>query len=114
MPAPGWTGEHDWVGMVPFEEMPGALNPPSGVIVSCNHRIMPSGAGPWMGNAYMSGWRARRIGEMVGDRTGLGSADFKAIQADVTSIPAREILKRIEGLPCKDPDARTALETMRL
>ncbi len=27
VPAPGWTGEYEWIGEVPFEEMPHALNP---------------------------------------------------------------------------------------
>ncbi|HSO51132.1 MAG TPA: penicillin acylase family protein, partial [Acidimicrobiia bacterium] len=26
-PMPGWTGEHEWIGVVPFEDMPSLLNP---------------------------------------------------------------------------------------
>ena len=29
-PAPGWTGEHEWVGLLPFAELPQAVNPPRG------------------------------------------------------------------------------------
>ncbi|MCK5922746.1 MAG: penicillin acylase family protein, partial [Methylococcales bacterium] len=40
LPQPGWTGEHEWVGEIPFAEMPHALNPKSGIIVSSNHKIV--------------------------------------------------------------------------
>ena len=30
LPAPGWTGDYDWTGFIPFEELPSAVNPPSG------------------------------------------------------------------------------------
>ncbi|MFX1514625.1 MAG: penicillin acylase family protein, partial [Promethearchaeota archaeon] len=36
IPAPGWTGEYEWISEVPFEEMPHALNPEKGFIVNCN------------------------------------------------------------------------------
>ena len=29
MPVPGWTGEYDWVGFIPFAALPSATNPPS-------------------------------------------------------------------------------------
>lgn len=39
LPSPGWTGEHDWHGYIPFDEKPFALNPKSGYVVSANHKI---------------------------------------------------------------------------
>jgi len=41
IPAPGWTGEYDWAGFVPFDELPKAYNPPSGIIVNANARLVP-------------------------------------------------------------------------
>ena len=40
VPAPGWTGEYEWVGEVPFEEMPHSLNPERGYLITSNHRIV--------------------------------------------------------------------------
>ena len=28
LPVPGWTGEHEWQGMIPFEDMPCSIDPP--------------------------------------------------------------------------------------
>ncbi len=30
MPAPGWTGDHDWQGFIPFDALPSAVNPSIG------------------------------------------------------------------------------------
>ena len=41
LPAPGWTGEYDWTGFIPFAELPQAANPPSGHFASANNKIVP-------------------------------------------------------------------------
>jgi penicillin amidase len=41
MPVPGWTGEYDWTGTVPFEALPQGMNPSSGHFVSANNKIVP-------------------------------------------------------------------------
>ncbi|KAA3656834.1 MAG: penicillin acylase family protein, partial [Chloroflexi bacterium] len=39
LPNPGWTGSHEWVGIIPFAEMPHAINPAQGFIASANHKL---------------------------------------------------------------------------
>jgi penicillin G amidase len=41
MPVPGWTSDFDWAGFVPFDELPRVYNPPSGIIVNANARVVP-------------------------------------------------------------------------
>ena len=38
VPAPGWDDSHDWLGFVPFEELPSQFNPPDGFAASANNR----------------------------------------------------------------------------
>ena len=38
LPVPGWTGEHEWEGNIPFEELPRSINPPEGYIATANNR----------------------------------------------------------------------------
>ena len=40
-PAEGWTGEMEWTGWVPFDELPHAYDPPGHFIVTANHRPVP-------------------------------------------------------------------------
>ena len=43
VPSPGWDGETDWTGFVPFDPLPSLLNPPAGVMVHAHNRLTPEG-----------------------------------------------------------------------
>ena len=40
VPAPGWSGEADWHGFVPFDALPRVFNPPADLIINANNRIV--------------------------------------------------------------------------
>lgn len=46
LPVPGRAGAHDWAGTIPFEEMPAAICPSGGRIVTANNRVVPD-IGPY-------------------------------------------------------------------
>lgn len=63
-PLIGWTGENDWTGYVPHAELPKAYDPPSGIIISANHKIVDYAHYPhYLGAAWKSGYRAQAIQE---------------------------------------------------
>jgi penicillin amidase len=113
LPAPGSTGEYEWVGEVPFEEMPHALNPKQGFLVTCNHRIVPDDYPHFLGAVWMNGYRARRITEVLESKAKLSPDDFAALHVDTTCLPGREFARKLEGFATEDPDARLALERLR-
>jgi penicillin amidase len=113
VPAPGWTGEYEWIGEVPFEEMPHALNPEPGYVVTCNHRIISDAYPHFLGNAWMNGFRARRVTDLIASKDRLSADDFRAIQLDFTCLPGLELVKRLAGLTSDDPDVQAALELLR-
>ncbi|MCX8061570.1 MAG: penicillin acylase family protein, partial [Anaerolineales bacterium] len=39
LPVPGWTDEYEWIGYIPFEELPHTLNPLQGYVVTANNRV---------------------------------------------------------------------------
>src|SRR5690625_1719314 len=41
LPVPGWEGEFEWTGFIPFEELPRSYNPESGRIVNANQQVAP-------------------------------------------------------------------------
>ena len=45
MPVPGWSGDYDWSGWIPFEQLPHALNPPGGILINANNKMDTS----WFG-----------------------------------------------------------------
>ena len=40
MPAPGWEGANRWTGMLPYEDNPRVLNPPSGLLGNTNNKTV--------------------------------------------------------------------------
>jgi len=125
VPAPGWTGEYEWVGEVPFEDMPHALNPAQGYVVTCNHRIVPDGStgltgtdSPhYLGSVWMNGYRARRIVDVFEDvfenKGTLSPKDFGALHVDFHSIPGLELATRLKGLASPDLNVQAALGRLR-
>ena len=61
LPVPGWTGEHEWQGMIPFEDMPRLRNPEAGFMVTANNRIVDQTYPRYLALHYEPGFRARRI-----------------------------------------------------
>src|SRR5262249_47629348 len=43
VPSPGWDAKYDWSGWLSFAELPRAINPKSGVVVTANQKITPPG-----------------------------------------------------------------------
>jgi penicillin amidase len=113
VPAPGWDGEHEWIGEVPFEEMPHALNPKRGYLVTTNNRIIPDDYPHWLGNVWMNGYRARRITEILESKDRLTIDDFRALHMDFTCLPGKEFISRLEGFSSTDEEVKIALEQLR-
>ena len=86
LPVPGWTGEHDWSGTLPYERNPRLLNPASGFIATANNRqgrdslslvISP--------DRWEDPYRAQRITELIEGRSGHDTESMRVIQLDVRS-----------------------------
>jgi penicillin amidase len=91
-PAPGWTGEAEWTGWVPFDELPHLYDPPGHVIVTANNRPAPADYPHLLGVEWAEPYRAMRILERLHEKTALKPADFADIQADTVSLHARALL----------------------
>jgi penicillin amidase len=113
IPVPGWTGEYDWVGFVPFEDMPHALNPEKGFLVNTNNKIISDDYPYYLGSAWMTGYRARRLSEMLSAKKKLYFTDMADMQQDLTCIPGGIFVEKLKGLPENDPDVKLALGYLR-
>jgi len=114
------AADYRW-DFVPFEEMPHAVNPPEGFLVTCNNppALTADGLSAFPGN-YAPGYRARRISDLIHAGTSNGKLtfdDIAQIQLDVHSSFAEEaltlLLSRMHSLEGGMPDAeRKALDVL--
>jgi penicillin G amidase len=111
VPVPGWTGEYTWERMLDFEELPWALDPPEGVLITANQAVLPEGAAPFLTADPNAGYRATRIHELLGDRDGLTLDDLLAVQLDEHNGNARTLVPFLLDLDV-DEDARRVQEVL--
>jgi penicillin amidase len=91
LPFPGWTGESEWKGFVPPDQMPAMVNPPEGFIACSNQRIADKGFPYYLSTLWEPPSRIVRVREMLTSTEKFTAEDFKAFQQDVYSVYAREI-----------------------
>jgi penicillin amidase len=89
LPVPGWTGEHEWQGVIPFEAMPRLRDPEAGFIVTANNRIADDSYPHYLTLHYEPGFRTRRIRERLHFLRAASAQDMAGIHADRVSIPAQ-------------------------
>ena len=92
LPVDGWTGEAEWTGWIPFDELPHLYDPPEHFIVTANNRPAGSGYPLHVGSDWPEPFRATRITELLRGRTRLTPDDFARIQSDTVSLHARTLL----------------------
>jgi len=95
MPVPGWSGDHEWQGSIPFEKLSRLRNPSTGFIVSANNRIPDQKYPYYIALSYAPEYRARRIYERLENLTGATMEDMRSIHGDSISIPAQVFIKLI-------------------
>ena len=90
-PADGWTGDSEWTGWVPFDQLPHVYDPPEHVIVTANHRPSPADYPYNLGLEWTEPFRAQRITDLLETRNKMTPDDFAAIQADTLSLHAKAL-----------------------
>jgi len=111
-PVPGWDGEHEWTGWIPYEELPAVTDPSWGYLASANNRPLPPGEGPLLSRWFMPPHRARRIETLLETRGPHDVASLTAMQRDVVSVGAGEILEDLRRLGATGPAGRRALQLL--
>jgi penicillin amidase len=97
VPYDGATNDGDWISSIPFEELPNTYNPPDGIIVTANQRVVGDSYKYFLNHQWSAPYRARRIYQRLEANRKLTIADMSDIQRDVFNISfsnfAREIIK---------------------
>jgi penicillin G amidase len=108
-PVPGWTGEYDWTGYIPFDELPRAFNPPDGYIATANNAVVGPEYKYFLGMDWDRGYRARRIVDLITSQDKLNADDMAVIQGDNMNLSAQEIVPYLKNITV-DGDAKLVLD----
>jgi penicillin G amidase len=95
-PVPGWDGEHEWEGFVPFEKLPNDFDPAEGYIASANEA--PDASPVSIPGAYLPGYRKNRIEGLLRSTSRHTLETFGAIQGDLYCAPAHALAGKLAKL----------------
>lgn len=111
MPVPGWTGEFEWTGYIPFDDLPSALNPPKGYIVTANNEVVGEDY-PYFLSARWASYRAQRLHDRLAGQQTFSVDDIMNIQGDNFNVSASEIVPHLNALSLEG-DAQNLLDAIR-
>ncbi len=101
LPYDGAKDEGEWTSFIPFEKLPHLFNPPSGMVVTANQRIVGTDYPYFLTHSWAQPYRARRILDLLQQKKKLTADDFRTILGDTYSIAAtafaREAAKVLKG-----------------
>jgi len=85
VPVDGATGDFDWDGYIPFDQLPSVFNPPSGIIATANQNPFPPDYPYPVNGNFAPPDRARQIRDRLSAREGWRAADLLGVQMDIYS-----------------------------
>ncbi len=95
IPVDGASGDYEWIGYIPFEELPNSLNPEQGYLASANQIPAGDGYPYYLGFLWADRYRAERINNLLKEKEKLTMEDMISIQSDIFDIPGSIIAPMI-------------------
>lgn len=113
VPSPGWSGQYEWRGVIPFDDLPRAFNPPDGLWANANHNVAKNNR-YFFSREFIDPARYQRIRQVLEGKERHSAVDFGVLQADEVSLPARRIAELLaQHLSPADRLEREALDELR-
>jgi penicillin amidase len=117
VPVDGSSGNFDWDGFIPFDQLPSVFNPPSGIIASANQDTFPSDTSFPLNGKFAPPDRARQIRDLLSARVNWRAEDLLSVQKDVYSAFGKfldaQILAAYEKRHAHNPSLEDAVTLLR-
>ena len=117
VPVPGDTDDYEWSGYIPFDQLPQALNPDSGLIVTANARVVGPNYKPYLTDRWEEPYRTARIYDLLHDKTDLRPIDMLKVETDTYSYPhvflADQMSSAAKKVQPKDARARKLVDALK-
>ena len=93
LPVPGWNGEHEWQGDIPFDELPQSINPEEGYIATANNKPVSDDYPHYIAVDFTPEFRVKGVTRGLQSLlTAPTAADMAGVHAYRVSAPAQAYL----------------------
>lgn len=110
VPYDGSSDAGEWTGYIPFENLPHLFDPPSGLVVTANQRIVGADYPHFLTRSWAQPYRARRIYDLLQKTQRLSADDFRRVLGDTYSIAgvtfAQAVVKTLKDKAAAQQDAK--------
>jgi penicillin amidase len=117
VPVPGSSSAYEWLGMVPFQNLPHSYNPKSGILATANGRVVPADFPYFITSMWGAPYRTARIYQLLEAGKSLTVADMLKIQMDLHPLDDEWLGKRLvaatKEYPPHSPDVEIAVKKLR-
>jgi penicillin amidase len=117
IPYPGDTDAYEWTGYIPFDQLPQALNPDSGLIVTANARVVGPAYKPYLTDRWEEPYRTARIYDLLHDKHDLRPTDMLKVQTDTFSYPhlflADQLVAAAKTATPNDPRTKKLIDGLK-
>jgi penicillin amidase len=117
LPEDGSKNAYEWTGYIPFDKLPSAYNPQSGIIATANGRIAPDKYPYSISTGWEAPWRTERIYQVLESGKKFSPADMLALQTDIYSsfdqFAAEQLVNGIDHARNASTQVKQAAEIMR-
>jgi len=86
------TPAEHWQGFIPFQKLPYLYNPPEGVIITANNKLIDEAYPYYISSLWEPDSRAARIKEVLDAKPTVDLKDLQTLQYDMISIQSRRLL----------------------
>jgi penicillin G amidase len=95
VPVDGSSGENEWEGFIPFEQLPTFYNPPQGWIITANQNPFPKDYPYRVHGDFASPYRSREIRSLLTAHDGWKPEQMLAVEKDVYSAFSHFLARQI-------------------
>jgi len=117
LPVDGSSGNFEWDGYVPFEQMPNVYDPASGIVATANQRTFPDSFPYRVTGSFADKYRIDQIRCLLTAEKTLTVADMLAVQKDVysayDSFLAQQVVAAVSKKGSNDEMVRQAVGVLR-
>jgi penicillin amidase len=112
LPVPGWTDEYEWVGWIPYDELPRSFNPDEGFLCTANNKPHDESYPHHLGREFLPPFRARRIAQLLTRRERHARESFALMQTDTVSLSAARVVPELLTVDAGDERQKQALSIL--
>jgi penicillin amidase len=117
VPQDGADGMCEWEGIIPYEDLPQAFNPPSGIIVTANQNPFPANYKYPVAGGFAPIYRAKQITSLLESKSKWSTDQMLEIQKDVYApffhLLATEAVKASNKKTPSDDQVKKAIGVLR-